>query len=810
MLALQEVLARFASWLFSLRDGNDIETAFESTWSVAPWLPWSIFAAILMVVLLCYRRVPGGIARRTRILLVVCRSLLVLLVLWMMYGFAMRPYRTDLPDVVLLVDDSTSMSIVDNWSDADRRQQVEALMKSIDAENASRINQAKAMLLGGDPSVLRGLQDRYRVKLAWLSSATSMNSEKFEPTDNAETLGRFVGESLREHRADYSKSNLGDRVRQLIDAQRGRPTAALLAFTDGVTTEGRSWEDAAHYARAKGVPLYLVGTGNDQPAPDVELKDLLAQETVYVNDIVDVGFTVSAVGCEGQRLAVNLRTASDGEVVATTQLSINADRASVRSNLRYRPTHEGRVELLVEVDSLDAEANTENNVRRVMIDVLDEKIKVLLVDSYPRFEFRFLKSLLGRQQAESEAGTANPIELHTVLQQADLDYASTDDTALRVFPVDRETLFAYDVIIFGDCDPAYFSQGVLENLSAFVIERGGGMIVVAGPRFNPIAYSGTPLESLFPIRIASVTPPSSDAVFTESFQVRPTRVGLATPFMQLGDSLVDNPRRWGSLTPVFWFAATQELKPGSLALAEHSMETNDQGANYPLICTQFVGAGKVLMHLTDETYRWRRRDGESLYDNYWRQAIRYLSRNNLTGNGQVELVTDRKQYRRGDPVHLLVRFLDDRMAPAQADGVVVILERAGARKRRVTLERTSAERGVFEGAAFEIAEGQYHAWIVSPSIESPPTADFEVVVPVSEMARLETATSELRQAAKLSGGKAYHLGTVDKLIDDLPVGRHVRIESLVPVPIWNRWPFAIMFVSLIVGEWLIRRRCGLV
>ena len=132
MLALQEVLARFASWLFSLRDGNDIETAFESTWSVAPWLPWSIFAAILMVVLLCYRRVPGGIARRTRILLVVCRSLLVLLVLWMMYGFAMRPYRTDLPDVVLLVDDSTSMSIVDNWSDADRRQQVEALMKSID------------------------------------------------------------------------------------------------------------------------------------------------------------------------------------------------------------------------------------------------------------------------------------------------------------------------------------------------------------------------------------------------------------------------------------------------------------------------------------------------------------------------------------------------------------------------------------------------------------------------------------------------------------------------------------------------------
>jgi hypothetical protein len=37
----------------------------------------------------------------------------------------------------------------------------------------------------------------------------------------------------------------------------------------------------------------------------------------------------------------------------------------------------------------------------------------------------------------------------------------------------------------------------------------------------------------------------------------------------------------------------------------------------------------------------------------------------------------------------------------------------------------------------------------------------------------------------------------------------VRIESLPPVPIWNWWPFAALFVVLIVTEWLLRKSVGM-
>ena len=70
--------------------------------------------------------------------------------------------------------------------------------------------------------------------------------------------------------------------------------------------------------------------------------------------------------------------------------------------------------------------------------------------------------------------------------------------------------------------------------------------------------------------------------------------------------------------------------------------------------------------------------------------------------------------------------------------------------------------------------------------------------------------SDLQRAAKISGGEFYTLETVGKLTDKLPVGRQIRIESLPPLPIWNTWKVALLFIALLTCEWLLRRRMGMV
>ena len=103
-----------------------------------------------------------------------------------------------------------------------------------------------------------------------------------------------------------------------------------------------------------------------------------------------------------------------------------------------------------------------------------------------------------------------------------------------------------------------------------------------------------------------------------------------------------------------------------------------------------------------------------------------------------------------------VRFFDDRQAPADDDGVTVLLERQGDKNRRVRLRRSSGSRGVFEATFGKPLEGSYHAWVATPTLPGdPPAADFLVVAPPGEMAQIRTDTGELKRASQETKGRFY-------------------------------------------------------
>ena len=68
----------------------------------------------------------------------------------------------------------------------------------------------------------------------------------------------------------------------------------------------------------------------------------------------------------------------------------------------------------------------------------------------------------------------------------------------------------------------------------------------------------------------------------------------------------------------------------------------------------------------------------------------------------------------------------------------------------------------------------------------------------------------MRQAAALTNGKYYAIEDASRLPDDLPGGRQVPVENLPPVPLWNRWPVLLLFLVLLITEWLLRKRGGMV
>ena len=491
--------------------------------------------------------------------------------------------------------------------------------------------------------------------------------------------------------------------------------------------------------------------------------------------------------------------------MARTEIAALPDGRPQRVRLSWRPRETGRIEYTIAAEPQPGEPPYDRNRLAGAIDVRKEKISVLLAAATPSFEYRYLSNLLRQEKT---------VALKTVLQDADAKNIEQDPTALAGFPLRRDELFAFDVVILDDVNPAELGPAALMDLSEFVRRpgKGGALVVIAGPAHVPAEFRDTSLAGLLPIVVESSRPPRPGNVLTKGFVVRPTDLGLASPGLQLGDSPEETGRIWRNLPPLYWLLEAPELKPGARVLAEHPTRIGPDGRRLPVISFQYVGAGRVLFHATDETWRRRYRAGDLYFGRYWIQTLRWLCHWKLAEAGQaVTLSADRREYVEGEPVRLRARFGDERMAPPEDEGVAVAVERSGRKTQQVQLRRTAVGRGAFEGTLDRLPPGNYHASIARPTVEGSAAAvDFAVARPQGELAEVRMDAVEMRRAAEMTDGQFYTFATADRLLDDLPPGRQVPIESLPPLPLWNRWPVLALFLGLLIGEWVLRKRKGMV
>ena len=231
---------------------DHLEPALQHSW---PWPAWVTLLLLLVAgawVVTIYLCESGRISPLTRLGLMLLRLAQIGLVTLMMYGFVIRPYRTDRPELVLVLDDSASMSRDDGLRAAAPPLAGARIEAAKPSGGTRRIELAKTVLLRNDARLLRALAQRYRLRIHTISSPAPWQ------WDNVPQLLR----ALQGLSAKYPASPLGEHVRGAFRRAQGRRLAAVVAITDGVTTEGSSIEDVAGYAAGKDTPLYLVGLGS--------------------------------------------------------------------------------------------------------------------------------------------------------------------------------------------------------------------------------------------------------------------------------------------------------------------------------------------------------------------------------------------------------------------------------------------------------------------------------------------------------------------------------------------------------------------
>ena len=462
----------------------------------------------------------------------------------------------------------------------------------------------------------------------------------------------------------------------------------------------------------------------------------------------------------------------------------------------HHPKETGERTFVIEVDKLPRELQSENNRLERVVNVRKEKLRVLVVDSEPRYEFRYLKNYLERDET---------IDLNVVLLSSDPNYSEQDRSAIPTFPASKDDLFAYDVVLFGDADISYMSQSQLQNLVEFVTEKGGGILFVAGDLFNPLAYHGTPLELLLPIELSDARNPTAVGTTVSSFRPELTIEGRASPIFRFGDDDASSMKFWEGLPELLWYFEAPRKKPAALVLAEHSGVSEGK---LPLVVYQFLGTGKSMFHAFDDTWRWRYRAGDRYFGRFWVQTIRFLARSRLAGGRQAEIETDRRRYQRGQAIQFRVRFPNAGLAPKTGD-VTIQIGRAGGSSRKLPLKLVPGTTNVFGRSRLpQAAEGDYEVRLLPPPVlQLPiPTTTFRVDAPVNEFERIEMNGPELLRSAELTGGKFYTPLEADTLLKDLPKPSPVLLDTDPPIPLWNTWPVLALFLGLLTLEWVFRKR----
>jgi hypothetical protein len=770
--------------------------------------PWPQLVALLVVVggvsliVWLYRR-EGSAPLWYKMGLAAIRILLVLLAMFMLSEAVLSVERTGLPYFIIMADDSASERVADQYEDPKARDVATALAKAAGKAEATRLAVAQGWLLKDNARLIRDLQRQHKVKLYVVSS----DARPLTEVDSAERVKPALDELLAVEPLG-TQTRLGDGVRKVLNELRGTPPTAILLLTDGQTTEGEALAKAADFARSKGVPLYTIGLGDPDPARDLELTDLMVDDVVFVDDLVRFEAKLIGRGFGGQDVVVKLGRQKPGskdpkaiEDLEQVQVQVAPDGQPRRVEVGHRPRETGEITYILEVEPRPREIQTDNNRITRTINVREEKLRVLLVEGEPRYEYRYLKSYLQRDKT---------IDLSVVLQSSDPQYSNQDVFAIPTFPSAKEGkdgLFSYDVVLFGDVDLSLLSAAQMQNLVEFVTQKGGGLLFIAGENFNPLTYKGSPLEPLLPIQLGDARNPTSAGNAVPEFRPALTPEGRSHPIFRFGDDEVTSARIWQDLPQLDWYFEAPRKQPASFVLATHPNVTGSEGP-LPLIEYKFDGAGKVMFHAFDDTWRWRFRVGDRYFGRFWVQTIRFLARSKLLGRKQAEITTDRRRYQRNQPIQIQVRFPNPGLAPASPD-LTVQVERKGQGPRKLTLKKSVGARNVFEGALPQAPEGEYEVRLLPPPVleGGMPATTFRVDAPAGEFEQVRMNQPELVRAAETSKGRFYTPAVSPQtVLADLPAPQKVPLDTDPPIPLWNTPAVLALFLGLLTVEWVLRKR----
>jgi hypothetical protein len=682
------------------------------------------------------------------------------------------------------------------------------------------------------------LGQRYEVCIRSFAESSSLSS--------AETIGGEKPEGAATDIAAAVEQSLAD------DRAQGQ---AIVLLSDGIHNVLGGTERlrrSAAKAKAVDAPLFVKTIGGQAGVQDIEVALQQPQELAFIGQRVPVAVNVRQRGSSASRIQLSL--IADGKLVEKHDVNIKGD--DVAEDVFY-VTHKsnGLYRYEVRAEPFSWEVTRANNSASLLLRVVDQPVRVLLLEGKPYWDTKFLVRTLSRDQSielvtvvqlaegrllqrkiprllapkadddptknpdaeKSPAmdplgrelnsrpdnqirggSTTAPPTLDANAAKAESPDQWTIETDASKFLSDAQSLASYQIVILGRSAEIFLTDDALVKLKKWLSEGEGSLVCFRG---SPSSQIGQRLGDLMPLRWT----PTAET----RFHVQLTGAGQALRWLPAGADGVDPLADLPSLATV---ARPESAKALAVVLATGASGAGGEAA--PVISYQPVGNGRVVAIEGAGMWRWaflppEKQQTAEIYASLWRSLVRWLAANmGLLPSQRLALRTDKVAFSSDENVsaNLLVR---------QWTGDAPQVELSGAALDRPKLT-VCVPRGNYPGQYYvswgRLPEGHYSARVAGiEKNEVSGMIDFDVQGNLTERLDVRAQPNLMKFLADQSGGAV--LESVDPALLARHVEQHLsqsRPTRTAQTMAWDRWWVLLAAFGLWAAAWSYRRHSGLV
>ncbi|HEV2444967.1 MAG TPA: glutamine amidotransferase, partial [Candidatus Sulfopaludibacter sp.] len=657
-------------------------------------------------------------------------------------------------------------------------------MAVADTNGRAREAAAVAALNGG---VLAGLQNRFQTRLYRLDR----DLQRVETTQGMAPCG--------------DATHFDDGLKQLLADTSDLPLGAIVLMTDGSQNSaglgGSSISpDTLQALRNRRVPVHTVGFGREELAHDLEIEDVSLAEKAFADSRIAATVSLMQHGYVGEKATLTVR---DGDkLLASREIALGPSGRVQPETVFFPAGAAGAKSLSFRVEPLAGEENLANNsVSRPLL-VSETKKRILYIEGEPRWEFKFIR------RAEDDDPSVQIVSmLRTSENKIYRQGIGNPGELADGVPVRPEDLFTYAGIIIGSVDADYFTPLQQELLREYVDRRGGGILFLGGrASLSDGGWGASPLSELLP----TFLPSGRNNFHRNPATVELTSAGVESPITRLLDDPDKNAERWKKLTYLADYEDAGTPKPGATVLAS----MNAGRRKLPLLITQNYGHGRTAVMATGGTWRWQMSEalGDPSHDQFWHQLLRWLVAETpepVSASMPARILMDEGR------VQFTAQVRDRQFQPSPDAHVTAHVVGPEGVNAFLDLPPSHDAPGKYEADWTAQKPGAYLAEISADSPSAQPSdlgrdvITFQREDGVAESFHTEQNRRLLEQLASQTGGRYWKPGDLKNLPRDISysdAGISVRSTK-------ELWDMPIVFALLIglpAGEWLLRRKWGVV